>query len=148
MSAQSQLLKDGIQKSITSLKRKELYSKFTNTNTSNPSYLQIQDSSEDTQYKNEEVEIDCETKHLMKHVQELEHIILFSSKNLVDMKNKEIERVSKEFITNNYGRNFNTTIETVISSIVGKSNLKMELEKFNLIKKSYTEATSLVHNFC
>lgn len=142
------MLKDGIQKCITNQKRKELLSnKLKKPNISNILKYEILDPlNEEIEYKNDEVEIDAETKYLMKYVRELEDFIVILSKNLVDLKNKEVERISKEFITNNYGRSFNTTIETVISSIVGKSNLDFELEKYYLMKKTYLEASILVHS--
>lgn len=48
---------------------------------------------------------------------------------LVSMKRTELERLFKEFITNDYTRRYKVDRQTVVSAIVGEDNTQQELQK-------------------
>jgi len=53
------------------------------------------------------------------------------------MKKNELERINKEFITNDYERRFNIKLVEIIRAIVGEELTLSELQKLSKIKKDY-----------
>ena len=52
-----------------------------------------------------------------------------------DLKTKELDRISKEFLLHQYGRKFNVKLEDVISALIGEEQLYNEIERQNRKKK-------------
>ena len=54
---------------------------------------------------------------------------------IIQLKNKEMERIFKEFLYNDYGEKYHVTIETIIGCLVGESRKEKEMLKFYRMKK-------------
>jgi len=65
-----------------------------------------------------------------KAVKELQNSINDLKLKLERLKSKELKRINKEFLSNNYQRRYNITQEEVISAIVGEDNTIKEYAKF------------------
>ena len=65
-------------------------------------------------------------------------IIILSNK-MEEMKNEEIRRIFKEFVNNNYGRNYHTTIDVVLGALIGENSRNIQVNNFNMYKKRYLE---------
>ncbi len=53
------------------------------------------------------------------------------------MKKKELNRIGREFLLNDYKRRFNTDLRTVVSAIAGQDTINHELLKLERDKKVY-----------
>lgn len=93
----------------------------------------------------ENVSIDTNT--LIKYVKELEEIQTDIRGDLKFMKEREINRVGKEFLSNDYERIYRVNINTVFSVIVGQQHLYSEMKKFLNEKQNYYRSLELCRNF-
>jgi hypothetical protein len=91
--------------------------------------------------------IDKDTKYLMKYVKELEDIVSTIKSDLEILKEKEISRISKEFLINDYERRFKVNIETVLSAIVGHNNTIFEMKKIFKERNNYYESLKMCRNY-
>ena len=57
--------------------------------------------------------------------------------DLKNLKKSEIKRIFKEFIDNNYGNKYNTTIDIVLGALIGEHLRNIEVNKYNSFKKGY-----------
>ena len=91
-----------------------------------------------------------EMNQLLSEKNEFNEVIQTKSVNLIDafsklknaldyeiiqLKNKEMERIFKEFLYNDYGEKFHVNIETIIGCLVGESRKEKEMLKFYRMKK-------------
>ncbi len=91
-----------------------------------------------------------EMNQLLSEKNEFNEVIQTKSVNLIDafsklkndldseiiqLKNKEMERIFKEFLYNDYGEKYHVTIETIIGCLVGESRKEKEMLKFYRMKK-------------
>ena len=91
-----------------------------------------------------------EMNQLLNEKNEFNEVIQTKSVNLIDafsklkndldseiiqLKNKEMERIFKEFLYNDYGEKYHVTIETIIGCLVGESRKEKEMLKFYRMKK-------------
>ena len=91
-----------------------------------------------------------EMNQLLNESNEFNQVIQTKSVNLIDaiskvkndldyeiiqLKNKEMERIFKEFLYNDYGEKYHVTIETIIGCLVGESRKEKEMLKFYRMKK-------------
>jgi hypothetical protein len=53
------------------------------------------------------------------------------------LKKKEVKRITREFLENDYERRFNVPIEIVLSALVGEFNLNKEYEKQKIYRNEY-----------
>jgi hypothetical protein len=63
-------------------------------------------------------------------LKELENNLKLIHKEIEEIKNKELKRISNEFLTNEYGRRFGVSEENVISAMIGEENAYEEYGKF------------------
>ena len=56
---------------------------------------------------------------------------------IMQLKQNEVKRITKCFIEKNYGKKYNTTIETVLTALIGSDAKDTELNKYNIHKKNY-----------
>ena len=57
---------------------------------------------------------------------------------------KEIERICKEFINNNYGEKYNVAIETIMGAICGEEKKNEGINIFTKIQREYKEGKKLI----
>ena len=57
---------------------------------------------------------------------------------------KEIGKVSKEFITNNYGKKYNVSIEVLIGALCGDERKDDEIILFSRLQKEYRDGKKLI----
>ena len=82
-------------------------------------------------------QIDPLTKGLMDKVTSLENCKEKILVNINEYKDKELERITKEFLFNDYSKRFNANIEDVTRAIVGTAKVNIELKKiYNNEKKA------------
>lgn len=102
----------------------------------------------DSFYKsNTDSDLDDDTKYLMKYVKELEDLIVYITKDIRSVQEKEISRITKEFLTNFYERKYNIDIASVLSVIVGSSKLEIEMKKVLYQQNNYYESLKLCRNY-
>jgi hypothetical protein len=63
------------------------------------------------------------------------------------MKRKELERINKEFLTNQYERRFRISQDVVVSVIVGEDHVNSEMNRQNKEQKVFYEKLMMVRNF-
>lgn len=96
---------------------------------------------------NSRIEIDADTKFLMTYVKELEELTQQLNKDLKNLIEKETNRVSHEFLVNDYQRRFNCSIELVLSAIVGRDNAGEYMKKIYLQKNDFYNNIKLCRNY-
>ena len=57
---------------------------------------------------------------------------------------KEIERICKEFINNNYGEKYNVAIETIMGAICGEEKKNEGINIFTKIQREYKKGKKLI----
>jgi uncharacterized protein with von Willebrand factor type A (vWA) domain len=67
---------------------------------------------------------------MFQKLKELDKSLEIIHKEIEDIKNKELKRISNEFLTNEYGRRFGVSEENVISAMIGEENVYEEYGKF------------------
>ncbi len=92
-------------------------------------------------------QIDADTKYLMGYVKELEELSNSLYEDLKKLKDSEVIRISKEFLTNDYQRRFSASIELVISAIVGRDNAAHEMKKIFSTRQNFYESLKLCRNY-
>mgnify|MGYP001569587341 CR=1 FL=1 len=73
--------------------------------------------------------IDEKSKIYIKNITELENKLKLKKEEMNELKQKELQRINKEFLTNNYGRRFNIDQNSLIGAIVGQDNASAEYSK-------------------
>lgn len=87
------------------------------------------------------------TQTLVNYVEELEEVYANLQKELLNAKNEEISRIGKEYLVNDYERVYRVNIFRIFSSIVGESNVVLEMRKFVNEKKNYYKSLELCRNY-
>ena len=77
---------------------------------------------------------------IRKHIKRIEAEIL-------DLKRKEIRRIYRCFIEFDYENKFHTTIENVLSALIGIDAKDTEMNKYNVIKKEYITSLKKIRFF-
>ena len=77
---------------------------------------------------------------IKKHIKRIEAEIL-------DLKRKEIRRIYRCFIEFDYENKFHTTIENVLSALIGIDAKDTEMNKYNVIKKEYITSLKKIRFF-
>ncbi len=73
--------------------------------------------------------IDKNTLNLLKRIEDYEKTYNNYKIEIERQKKKEINRINKEFITNDYQRRFDANLHTLISAIYGLDNMSSEYSK-------------------
>ena len=80
-------------------------------------------------------ELEIETSNYLRLIESMEEEINKNKNEINDLKTKELDRISKEFLLHQYGRKFNVKLEDVISALIGEEQLYNEIERQNRKKK-------------
>ena len=57
-----------------------------------------------------------------------------------NLKNKEIKRIFKEFIANDYQNKYHVSVDIVLAALLGEHTKNIEINKFAKFKREYIEA--------
>lgn len=79
-----------------------------------------------------------ELKEYLLKFKEMEAKYEEEKSEIIKMKKKELNRIGREFLLNDYKRRFNTDLRTVISAIAGQDTINHELLKLERDKKVYS----------
>ena len=88
---------------------------------------------------NNKTKLDSHTKEILDKIKSLEDVYNSGKKELQQMKKAQLDRISKEFLVGDYVRRFKTTLNKVVSAIVGEENLTAELIRQSREEKEYHE---------
>jgi hypothetical protein len=83
----------------------------------------------------------------IKSVQNLESQLVELQNFMLKMKKAEMERINKEFYTNDYERRYNITLEGMISAIVGEDNVLNEIGKQKRDAEAYFKKLEGLRSF-
>ena len=75
----------------------------------------------------------------MNDIEELQKKIKSIENEIVELKNKEVIRIFKEFIENDYQNKYHVTIDVVLAALLGEHMKNIEVNKFAKFKKEYFE---------
>ena len=75
---------------------------------------------------NKKINKDQETLVLMGKIADYEKAFNFFKSEIEKEKKREINRINKEFLTNDYQRRYNITQHTLVSAIFGEDNMSFE----------------------
>ena len=87
--------------------------------------------------KRENVEI--EKMAGMGDIEELQKKIRNIENEIIELKNKEIIRIFKEFIENDYQNKYHVNIDIVLAALLGEHTKNIEVNRFAKFKKEYIE---------
>jgi hypothetical protein len=73
--------------------------------------------------------IDAETLKIVSRLEKAEALYNNHKKTMLALKRKELERVNREFLINNYERRFGVKLDDIVSVIVGEDHVKNEMER-------------------
>ena len=88
--------------------------------------------------------IDDESFKFIQKIRDLEKQHQEIKEELNEMKQKELKRINKDFLINDYKRRFNVSQETVISAIIGEDNAANELIKQKRDQKVLNQANNRI----
>lgn len=89
----------------------------------------------------------CSIMLLVEYTNQLEKLHLDISSEIKKMKNYQINRIGKEYLTNDYERIYGVNINVVFSVIVGENNIDNELIKYFKAKNNYYKSLELCRNY-
>ena len=75
----------------------------------------------------------------MGRVEDLQNKIKIIENEIVELKNKEIMRIFKQFVENDYQHRYHVTIDVVLAALLGEHMKNIEVNKFAKFKKEYLE---------
>ena len=78
--------------------------------------------------------------NIRKHIEQIES-------DIIELKKREIQRIYRCFIEFDYENKFHTTIETVLSALIGIDAKDTEMNKYNIIKKDYISRLKKIRFF-
>lgn len=90
--------------------------------------------------------ISFESNSFLIYVKELEELSLLIKEDLRKSEELEINRIEKEFLTNDYEKKFNVSITTIFSSIVGEDRLYFYVRKFLGNKQKFLKSLERCRN--
>ena len=89
----------------------------------------------------------------LENMQGMETIATFQKKiksienEIIEMKNKEIIRIFKQFIENDYKNKYHVSIDVVLAALVGEHMKNIEMNKYFKFKKEYYENLKTIRFF-
>lgn len=97
-------------------------------------YFNFQDENKFNIYKlmesmNKKTHTNQEVMNLMSKVTDYENALKYYKTEIEKQKKREINRINKEFLTNDYQRRFNITQHTLVSAIYGEEKMSSEYSK-------------------
>ena len=75
----------------------------------------------------------------MGRIEDLQNKIKLIENEIVELKNKEIMRIFKQFVENDYQHRYHVTIDVVLAALLGEHMKNIEVNKFAKFKKEYLE---------
>ena len=75
----------------------------------------------------------------MNDIETLQKKIKSIENEIVELKNKEIIRIFKEFVENDYQNKYRVSIDVVLAALLGEHMKNIEVNKFSKFKKEYYE---------
>ena len=75
----------------------------------------------------------------MGRIEDLQNKIKIIENEIVELKNKEIMRIFKQFVENDYQHRYHVTIDVVLAALLGEHMKNIEVNKFAKFKKEYLE---------
>jgi len=95
--------------------------------------------------KNSKIEINNlpEINRINKVKEHIENI----KKEILELKQNEIKRISKCFLEKNYEEKYHTNIETVLTAIVGADSKDTEMTKYNSVRKTHISELKKIRFF-
>ena len=91
--------------------------------------------------------MDIEKMPGMDDIEELQKKIKSIENEIIELKNKEIIRIFKEFIENDYQNKYHVSIDVVLAALLGEHMKNIEVNKFAKFKKEYIESLKNIR-FC
>ena len=73
----------------------------------------------------------------MGDIEELQKKIRNIENEIIELKNKEIIRIFKEFIENDYQNKYHVNIDIVLAALLGEHTKNIEVNRFAKFKKEY-----------
>ena len=70
--------------------------------------------------------IDIDTLNLMSKIEDYEKTFRFYKSEIEKQKKQELNRMNKDFITNDYQRRFGVTLHTIVSAIYGEDSMSSQ----------------------
>jgi hypothetical protein len=81
------------------------------------------------------------------HIDKIRKYIEQIESDIIELKQKEIQRIYRCFIEFDYENKYHTNIETVLSALIGIDAKDTEMNKFNTIKKDYITSLKKIRFF-
>ena len=75
----------------------------------------------------------------MGRIEDLQNKIKIIENEIIELKNKEIMRIFKQFVENDYQHRYHVTIDVVLAALLGEHMKNIEVNKFAKFKKEYLE---------
>ena len=75
----------------------------------------------------------------MGRIEDLQNKIKIIENEIIALKNKEIMRIFKQFVENDYQHRYHVTIDVVLAALLGEHMKNIEVNKFAKFKKEYLE---------
>lgn len=99
------------------------------------------------QYLKQKGQLGEEAREYIRNVTELEGQLKNLFNNIQIMKRNELNRINKEFYTNDYERRFKVTQEIMISAIVGEDNSVNEMHRQRRDQRTYFQKLESIRTY-
>ena len=80
-------------------------------------------------------------------IHQLRKKIISLNKQLEEMKKNEIKRIFKEYIENDYEKSYRAPIEVVLGALIGEHARNVQMNNFNVYKKSHYDEIKTIRFF-
>ena len=90
-------------------------------------------------YENKNNNVEIEKMDGMENVEILQNKIKNIENEIIELKNKEVIRIFKEFVENDYQHRYHVSIDVVLAALLGEHMKNIEVNKFAKFKKEYFE---------
>ena len=90
-------------------------------------------------YEKRKNNVEIEKVDGMEKIDQLQNKIKNIENEIVELKNKEILRIFKEFVENDYEHRYHVSIDVVLAALLGEHMKNIEINKFAKFKKEYCD---------
>lgn len=98
-------------------------------------------------YDKEMININKEVKKYMRQIQDKKFQIKVAQVRIDQIKKKEIERINREYLVNDYERRYGVPIMAIISVIIGEDHLESEMNGVDKEKASFMKTLKSIRNY-
>ena len=95
-------------------------------------------------YENKNNNVEIEKMDGMENIEQLQIKIKNIENEIIELKNKEVIRIFKEFVENDYQHRYHVSIDIVLAALLGEHMKNIEVNKFAKFKKEYLDCTTVV----